>query len=102
VEELIAANSMIRTQIYFDGSVVAGCERCGGQRAIATRFRRSSAGVRKFVRDGHAEGARRRMGDHVLLARDKRLASMGGGVPHHELAGRRPVLMDSTCTDAYI
>ena len=88
-EELIASNSMILHEIYFDGARRGLEAKCRAGRCHCARLWQHGSLARR-VR-GHGKGRRRRIGlgySCVFTARQTPRQSMGGR-PYHD-AGRRP------------
>jgi len=100
-EELIAANSMILHEIYFDG--LGGGGKAGGPlaEAIARDFGSLERWRAEFVAMGKAEGGG---SGWVILAyspRDKRLVNQWAADHTTTLAGGRPVLVLDMYEHAY-
>ena len=88
-EELIAANSMILHEIYFDGLGGGATPKNPLVEGIEQRLRQLRALARGIFRDGQGAGRRLRLGDPGLFAaRQAARQSMGGR--SHDHARRRP------------
>src|ERR1700694_3057836 len=100
-EELVASNSMILHEIYFDG--LGGGAKAGGPLAdaIARDFGTMERWRAEFAAMGKAEGGG---SGWVILAyspRDKRLVNQWAGDHTTTLAGGRPVLVRDMYEHAY-
>ena len=100
-EELIAANSMILHEIYFDG--LGGASKPGG--ALAGALARDFGGVERWRAEFSAMGKAEGGGSGwVILAyspRDKRLVNQWAADHTTTLAGGRPVLVLDMYEHAY-
>src|SRR5215475_8406172 len=100
-EELIAANSMILHEIYFDG--LGGGSAVGGalKDAIAKDFGSLERWRAEFVAMGKAEGGGSGWVILSYLPRDKRLVNQWAADHTTTLAGGRPVLVLDMYEHAY-
>ncbi|MET4797222.1 superoxide dismutase [Bradyrhizobium japonicum] len=89
-EELIASNSMILHEIYFDGLGGAGKPSAALADAIARDFGSMERWRAEFSAMGKAEGGGSRLGDSFLLAARQAARQPVGRRPHDDSGRRTP------------
>jgi hypothetical protein len=88
-EELIASNSMILHEIYFDGLGGASKTKRRARRCNHTRFRKHGALAGRIFGHGKGRGRRLRLGHSLLLAARQAARQSMGGRPYDDPC-RRP------------